>query len=235
MILVKQPRVSLFGGVAYAMIEKHGDRVDWETGLYARIMWITPKNQRPKFPTPPQRPESEQKIALGELHTLFATLKNTKGPMRVSKAAEERYAKFALELPENQPTTAHSAQRERLLNSVWKLAILYQIDRDPLEAIGGPAMESACAFAMHAWEGFSTAYAVCSDSELDRTMNKLWERLTDAGEAGMTRRDLQRATHTALSQFKPAIDFLCALGYVQVFAVGRKAGYKVVIPFEKRA
>lgn len=235
MILVSKPRVSLFGGVAYAMIEKHGDRVDWETGLYARIMWITPKNQRPKFATPPPRPEAEQKVVLSELQALIATLKNTKGPMRVSKEAEDRYASFATELPENQPTTAHSAQRERLLNAVWKLAILYQIDEDPVAPLGRKAMEAACTFAMHAWEGFCTAYAVCSDSEMDRTMNKLWSRLTEAGEAGVSRRDLQRATHTALSQFIPAVEILCKLGYVTAFAIGRRPGYKVVVPFEKRA
>jgi hypothetical protein len=234
MIEIKKPRVGLFGGVAYAMIEKHGDAADWDTGLYARILWITPRNRRPRFSTAPPTPKIEKQIATDELSRLYDTLQNTKGPIGVDPGADAVYSSFAASIPEDQPTTAHSAQRERLLNSVWKLAIVYQIDIDPMADIGALAMERACTFASHAWDGFKIAFSVCSDSDLDRLMTRLWKRVTEAGE--IQKRDLQRRTHASLSQFGPAMEMLCKLGYVKVHAAaGGKNGYKVVHPYEPPA
>lgn len=216
-ILIKDPMVTLFGGVAYGMLEKYADPNDWTTGFFTRILWITPVNRRPLFVTPPQTPTLEIKVAIDKLADLSRDLRTTRknGAMQLTSNAEVLHAEFSkeLELDEAREDPAVVAQRERLLNAVWKLAILYQIDIDPNKPISDQAVDSACMFARLAWQGFRTVHSRASGTYNNRIYRRTWEFLHKKGKP-VPKRDIYRTLAVPVEEIMPVLTGLVQAGMI---------------------
>jgi hypothetical protein len=205
---IRNPMVTLLGGVAYGMLEKYADPNDWNTGFFTRILWITPINRRPVFVTPPITPTLEYKTVVNQLidlsNILRASIKT--GAMQLTPNAEQIYNEFSTEinLDESREDPAVIAQRERLLNAVWKLSILYQIDIDPSLPISDQAVDRACMFARLAWQGFRTVHSRASGTYNNRVYRRTWEFLYRNGNE-VAKRDIYRKLAVPVEEIMPVL------------------------------
>lgn len=232
---IRNPRVALFGAVAFGMMERYADPTDWVTGFFARILWISPTERRPRFTTiPPANPRGLAEVR-GALKELRFALKAARAPMALRDDAIKLYEEFSASIPEDLPDPAQAAQRERLLFSILKLAMLYQIDANHNAAIDVDAMTRACRFGQRAWDSFQIAYADSSGTPLARLAKRIWKRLSEAG-VGKTvpQRELYRQVHATVDEFMPALEMLIKM---QVVKMGeREAGsrtWKALEPYPK--
>lgn len=229
---IVKPRVSLLGGVAFGMLTKYGDPTDWVTGFYARILWITPSQRRPRFSLAPEPDRTAERIARESLSSLRLQLKATPRALDIDPRALSIYEEFAAAVPEDQADPAIAATRERLMNAVWKLALIYQIDLDHNAPISRQATDSAVQFARRTWDAFQVAYAASSGSALGRNANRIWAAAGAAGEFA-PRRELYRKLHIPVDEFMPAVQILIALGVVRQRTRNRLVGLEVLEPFKE--
>lgn len=218
-LVVKHPRVSLFGGCAHGMLEKYVEPVDWEGGFFARMLFVQGKTKLQDFATKPPIDERARDIVRAALRDLSNELKAQPGMHPLDPSAALAYDTYVRSIPDRTGDPATVAQRERLLNSIPKLALLYQIDERPSMPIGLNAMNSAIAFSMHCWESFKYAYSLSSGTAMNKLVRKLWKEISDGEEQGpgtrkIRRRDLMRKFHMRLSEVGPMIDLLKKIGVV---------------------
>lgn len=219
-IEIRDPTITLLGGVAYGMLEKYADPNDWNTGFFTRILWITPVNRRPVFVTPPPTPTLEFKIVIDQLNDLNQILRVTgkNGGMLLTPNAEAIHEEFVSELQsdESREDPAIVAQRERLFNAVWKLSILYQIDIDPSAPISDQAVDHACMFARLAWQGFRTVHSRASGTYNNRIYRRTWEFLYKMAEQGkeVEKRDIYRSLSVPVEEIMPVLIGLTQAGMI---------------------
>lgn len=217
-IKIERPRVSMLGGCAFAMLEQFGEPMDWINGFFARCLFVTAQTRRPVYSSQPVRSQADFDAMLMALRDLRDELENTaqagSDKMHLLPGAETTFDQLSAMIPVNESDLAATAQRERLMNTTLKLAMLYQIDIDPKQQIGALAMDAACQYALKAWEAFKLVYARSSGSPFGRLLTKIWVALTAAGMAGIERRDLYRSVHCPLEQFLPAAELLTANGII---------------------
>lgn len=230
-----RPLVTLFGGVAYGMLEKYMDPKAWDAGFYPRMLWITPITRRPPFIMVPETPYTEQKIVWHNLEQLIQDLKNTadNGKMCLEKGADQDYEAFAESLvsDEKQEDATVNAQRERLKNIIWKLSMLYQIDIDPCADISRIAMDRAYAFAKTSWVSFKTVFDKTYGALIDRFNLKVWRYVHEnskridfgkskdgadlGGDSGVWRTDINHWQHRKLRDLESALTTLVQRGVVE--------------------
>jgi hypothetical protein len=232
MVTVKNPRVSFFGSVAFGMLAKYGDPADWDTGFYARFLWVIASQRRPRSEiVPPANPDGFAR-ASAALRDLRDRLKASKRPLEISKEATDLVKAFGESIPEEELNPALSACRERLLNIVLKLALIYQIDLDHNAKIGKEAMEKAIAFAQRSWSAAQIAYTESTDSQLGKNTNRIWKALWDSPEQRLARRDIYRKLHLSAPDFNAAIDVLLKLGVVMRCGVSVEGTTKPIVGFK---
>lgn len=230
-ITIKSPRVSLFGGVAFGMLSKYGDPADWDTGFYARFVWVMPSARRPRAEIiPPANPEGFQR-AVDALKDLRLRLKIQCHPLKISDQAGELVKAFGDGIPEKDLPLGLLASRERLMNTILKLGLIYQIDLDHNDRIGRPAMEKAVAFAQRSWNATLIAYGESTHSQLNKNSNRIWEVLCGAPDQRLPRREIYRKLHLGASDFNAAVDVLLKLGVVTRCTVAVEGTTKPAIGF----
>lgn len=227
-----KPRVSMLGGVAFGMLAKYGDPTDWVTGFYARILWVMPSQRRARLSIIPEPDRIAERIARESLADLRLQLKAAPRSLDIDPAALRVYDEFAASIPEDHANPAAAATRERLMNAVWKLALIYQIDLDHNAPISRQATDSAVQFAQRAWDSFKIAHAASSGSQLGRNANRIWAACGDAGNF-VTQRELYRRLHIAVDEFMPAVQVLITLGVVRQRLEGGQKGFKVLEPYKE--
>lgn len=218
-IVVKNPRVCVIGGCAHGMLEKYVETVDWEGGFFARMMFVLGKTKLADFSAKPPENPSARDAVRAALRDLSNELKAFPGVHPMDMAAMHAYDTYVRSIPDRTGDPATVAQRERLLNTISKLALLYQIDDNPSSPIGLQAMTNAIAFSMHCWESFKYAYGLSSGTYLNKLARKLWREISDGEEAGpgsrkIRRRDLMRKFHMNLTDVVPLIKTLKDAGLV---------------------
>lgn len=223
-IVVEDPLVTMLGGVAYGMLERYADETDWITGFFTRIVWVTPVNRRVPYVTPPPTPTTQRKIVVDAAQSIYNELVTSahSGVMQLTPNANQIFQTFAenLKIDEKCEDPAVVAQRERLLNVIWKLSILYQIDIDSSYDISDVAVQRACTFAQQAWTSFKLVYARCSGTRQGRLIRRVWEYVSAHGEpskrkldgsyesGGVTRRQLYRGLGMSVGDVIPILDML---------------------------
>ena len=225
---IVKPRVSMLGGVAFGMLTKYGDPTDWVTGFYARILWIMPSQRRPRFSLAPEPDRAAGRIAHENLADLRLQLKAGPKPLGIDPKALSVYEEFAESVPADHADPAIAATRERLMNAVWKLALIYQIDLDHDAPISRQATDSAVQFAKRSWDAFKIAYAASSGSALGRNANRIWVAVSAAPDGFTPRRELYRRLHIPVDEFMPAMDVLLKLGVVRQRTKDRQVGLEVL-------
>jgi len=227
---IVKPRVSMLGGVAFGMLAKYGDPTDWVTGFYARILWIMPSQRRPRFAIIPEPDRAAERAAQESLADLRLQLKSAPRPIGVDPAALRACEEFTTSIPEDHLDPAAAATRERLINAVWKLALLYQVDLDHNAPISRQAMDNAIQFAKRAWSSFTVAYGASSGSPLGRNANRIWAAAGNTGNF-TPQRELYRALHIAVDEFSAAAQVLITLGVVRQRVKDRQKGIEVLEPY----
>jgi hypothetical protein len=136
-----------------------------------------------------------RELATAKLVDLLQEISTTAKAMTISPEAlrilETFEEKFSV-IREDENDLALVAQRDRLVNSAWKISLLYQMDLDPHAPIGKLAMEKACELVPLFWSSFRTVFGLCGGEVFTRLYLKVWQRITAAGEAGIRKRDLGR-------------------------------------------
>lgn len=229
---IRKPRVSMLGGVAFGMLAKYGDPTDWVTGFYARILWVMPSQRRPRLSIIPEPDRVAERLARESLADLRLQLKAAPRSLDIDPAALRTYDDFAASIPEDHTDPAPAATRERLMNAVWKLALIYQIDLDHNAPISRQAADSAIQFARRSWDSFKIAYAASSGSQLGRNANRIWAASGNAGSF-VPRRELYRKLHIAVDEFMPAAQVLITLGVVRQRIKNHQVGLEVLEPYKE--
>jgi hypothetical protein len=224
---VAKPRLTIFGGVAYGMLEKFMDPTDWVTGFYARFLFVEPKTFPPPYPSSPAFPKTEFDQAKTELLALKMALAARTGPQQVDPQAEAVHAQYASTFPDDYGDPVIDAQRERYLNTLWKLALLYQLDEKESDPIGLVAMNKAIAFGQKTWESFLNIYTNTSGSHLGRLVKKIWQRIDAAGQEGVSKRQIMREFHMNNDSTLAVFDILAKNGVIRVLE-GIKGAKKCV-------
>jgi hypothetical protein len=173
-ITILRPRVNLFGGVAYSLLGQYCSRRDWDTGFFMRFLFVTPIVMREKTVFQPKRPQAQWQYAVQQLGMLYDAMKANQYGLSLSPAAMQYFGAFlqALQIPTDNGVAAIYV--ERLRSNILKLALLYQIDRDPHTDISLDAMEDACNFVMYClWPSQQKVYEVTTQREFETALNKV--------------------------------------------------------------
>ncbi len=215
-IYIAKPRLSILAAVAYGMLEKYGDARDWNTGFFNRFLFVAPNPEIPRtrYDAEPVFPAAEADYARAALADLQRSLEETKGPMGISKAGEEIYRGFSKTIPADSEDPVLSAQRERLLNAVWKLSMLYQVDLDPHMPISELAVTRACDFAQMSWAAFKLVYSKTAADDFSRLLRRVIEFVA-AHPEGTTRRVILHQFHLNAARLLPVLEFGLKMGAIR--------------------
>lgn len=218
-LYIEKPRLSMLAAVAYGMLEKFADPKDWITGFFARIVWVMPEADpnRVRYFNQPTKPTAERDLAKAALIDLREELRGSVGAMTVSAQADAAFDAFAKPFASqetNDPVL--EAQRERLLNTIWKIATLFQIDENPQHPIGPQAMGYAIWFAQQAWDSFQKIYARTASSPFAKLQRRIHQHVFDAGTVGISRREVYRSLHLQAEHFDRALDSMIKNGTIAV-------------------
>lgn len=214
-IFVDKPRLTIFAACAFAMFERYADPKDWNTGFYARFLFVPGITRRPKNDIQPAAAPFEAELTRANLSDLRDAL-GLNQAVAVLPQAEDVFREYAREFGEESSDAAEQASRERLLNTTWKLGLLYQLDIDPAHPIGPEAMVQACAFSRMAWQGFQLAYRQTAGDEFSRTMRKVWDDVDTAGPEGIKRTALLRKHHLSARILDQIVKLL--ISYAAIWA-----------------
>ena len=229
-IRVKDPCLGLIGGVAFGMLEKYANRSDWDTGFFARMIFVTPDTPRASLEVEPVQSTTKWDIVVSNGTALRAELEARERAYDITKEAIAIYGAWVHQQPDEKsmPDPSLVAQRERLNNAAWKIAMLYQTDIDPQAEIGVIAVERAIQFVNRAWSGFQFVYGQSAGTPTGRLVKRVWRRLTEIKE--MSRRDMLRVTHSALDELYPVVQLLQTTGVIGLKNVGGVPTYYIIDP-----
>lgn len=235
---IRDPRLTLFGGCAFNMMRQYAAEDDWSNGFYARTVFVLPHVKPPPFPSQPVRLQCDYdhiRMLLTDLvQDLTRPFSNPNG-MQITAGADQMYEQWIKTFP--QPSISdhiRAPQFARLLTIVLKIALLYQIDIDPFSDVGTQAMDAAIAFGTKSWADFETTFGIVSGTNRSKEINRLWQEITEAGEKGISRRDLLRNTHWPLDVVQPHIDFLLNGNVIRKVASGSSIKLFAVEPYEEK-
>ena len=192
-LTILQPRVSLFGGVAYPLLTKYCSENDWFIGFFMRFLFITPVGSlRPQLMLQPKHPRPDWDNAVFRLGQIYDTMKASSYGLPLSQAATSVYAQFLQNLPRLKAGTDKELAPlyiGRLSTNVLKLALIYQVDIDPCAEISAQAMANACELTTHClWASFLKVHEMTTKFEFKTVMNKV-DKLA-ARSDGVTQREI---------------------------------------------
>lgn len=226
-IYIEKPRVSILAAVAYGMMEKYADPKDWATGFYARFMFVSSLHaqKRPRFEVTPPFPRYEWDICRMRLRDLAMELQASEanGAMEIEPEGLEIYKQFVAEFPEvANDDLCEVAQRERLMNAVWKVAMLYQIDINPHAPICAQAVHYACMFGQQAWHSFKDVYRATAGSDLSRLSMRVWRYVHERTSfkdghvsSGVRRNTILKNFSLSAEKLNPVFDILFKNGALE--------------------
>jgi hypothetical protein len=230
-IIVKHPRVSLIGGCAHGMLEQYVDKVDWEGGFFARMLFIVGKTKTHEYTTLPSKNDVARDAVRAALRDLCNDLTTYTGAHPIDPVAQQTYDYYVRSIPDRSGDPATVAQRERLLNTIPKLALLYQLDLNPSMPIGIDAMNAAIGFSQHAWASFTYAYGLSAGSGQTKLMKKVWRKLWTAPDHTLRRRELLRGFTMTIGELFPVLDNMKKLGIISELSVDGSMVYKTTMPY----
>ena len=234
-MLVKHPRFNMLAGCAYGMMEKYASPVDWEGGFFARIAFVKGETRPPPYLALPAIQTQARDAMRITLMDLRDKLEKQPGAMVTDPAAMALYTNYVKSVTDTDDEPAIVAQRERLLNSVMKWALLYQIDEDEVKPIGVAAMDKAIGFASRAYVTFKDTLTRCVGSSSSKLHRKVWKFISDTGDDGATRRAVLRRFNLNSDELARTIESLIQIGAIAKEATsngGTSFVYVASVPFE---
>lgn len=218
-VAVKQPRINLFAGCSYEFLGQGCNKADWLSGFMVRFLYVHPQGARPSFPEFPEDPRDKFDVAASALANIYAELKHTSGTaLPVTPAATRMLVDLDAECLENATGSAFTehelvvapAYARRFALNVRKLALLYQIDRDPHAPIDVGAVDDAIKYSMWAlWGGFKKGYEVTTSKDYEAGVR--WA--VKAGKHGVTNREVYKQFFGNEKLPQQVIHFIRKSGY----------------------
>lgn len=196
-ITVSKPRVNMFAAAAYQMLASNLKSEDWASGYMMRFIYVQPTKLRPKFLLQPAWPKQEWDCASVAATTLREDLAKGYGALGFESAAEAYFTHWLGQI--DQFVSGLTADAEikgvylgRFRVNVQKIALLYQLDIDPMSPdIGMAATDKAIKFAVRAlWPSFEEVYARTTRDDVKALTAAIQERVRALGE--VSRRDLTK-------------------------------------------
>jgi hypothetical protein len=191
-ITILRPRVNLMGGVAYNLLTEYCSKHDWFTGFFMRFIFVAPVEMRQKTTIQPKFPTALWNYAITQLANLHDFIKSNPYGLPLSPQAVKHYSDFLNSIPVvDDDAGVAPIYVQRLGPNILKLALLYQIDRDPTAPIGIDAMNDACNFVAYClWPSFQTVYKVTTKNEFSTALAQVveWARRPQ----GATRAEIYR-------------------------------------------
>lgn len=230
-LVVKKPRLSLIGGCAHGMLEQYVEKVDWEGGFFARMVFVLGRTKTHDYTSLPTKNDALRDVVRAALRDLSNELKAMPGAHPIDQAAQQMYDHYVRSIPDRSGDPATVAQRERLLNTIPKLALLYQLDQHAASPINVHSMQAAIAFSQHAWESFRYAYGLSAGSYKTKLSKRVWRKISSSPNRMLRRRELLRAFTLNLGELTPIIDELKKLGAISEFSKDGSQTFFAVTPF----
>ena len=195
---VKRPRVSMFGGASYGFLGQTCSKDDWLSGFMVRFLFVAPAGMRPTFANYPEDPATEFALAVQTLSSIYAEMKHTTGTaLPFSKPAATAIADFVNgrmekvmeEAVTEQEKTIGPTYVQRYSLNIRKLALLYQIDRDPHAEVGVGAVLDAIGYSNSAlWDSYGRTYEATTASDYETALRWVLQRANRPG--GVSRREV---------------------------------------------
>lgn len=192
-IHIERPRVSLFAACAYPLLERYLRADDWHSGFLMRFIFVAPRHMRPAYDPQPKFPDFAWQSAMERLAWIRAVCEANRGPMVLSPEAQALYEAATATIRQTIVDADHHLVIGTYLGrfgvNVLKLAMLYQLDTEPLAPVGVAAMEDAVNWAMtYVWPGFLKTYEVTTTRDFDAVMKRVVGYLKAPG--GILKTDL---------------------------------------------
>lgn len=200
-----RPRVSLFAGSAYMMLEKYLSSRDWYSGFLPRFLFVEPRRLRPKWTIQPAWPKASWDAAvLVSLKLLRDDLvlgrQTGSDGLSLDQQARALYDGFMYQLD----AYVQGLGADTLLNvyigrfsvQALKIALLYQIDIDPNVDIGAQAMTAAIDFCSQVcWPSFLNTFERTTARDFDTVLRGVQQAaqtppLGTGHPGGVSRREL---------------------------------------------
>lgn len=193
---VDRPRVNLFAACAYPFLKRYVKPRDWMGGFYMRFLFVTPTTLRQPYPIAPPFPHPEYQQALVALKCLRDDIQVTKGThlkLRLDPQAEQLYASAIAQFGQyaKQLGPVAATYQGRFSTTLLKLALLYQLDIDPMSWVTALAVQQAVQFAFQiCWPSFQEAYKQTALGEFETLFHAVYQTLHESGP--LLRSDLAR-------------------------------------------
>jgi len=196
-IRIDNPQVSLFGAVAYSMMEASLKENDWRTGFLMRFVFAAPLHMRPPMTLQPQYPQGLWDQVRDSACRLLDDVRQVNGgrviSMTFTPQAAALYQAYSHHLEQEILNLGSGQEHEigtiyiaRFKVSLQKIAALYQIDDDPLLPIGQRAMEQAVGFARAVlWPSFFRAVECTTLDSMEGLVRAIRRRILEAGPSGI--------------------------------------------------
>ncbi len=192
-IKIANPRLSFFAASAYDMLSTYLAPSDWFIGYLMRFIYISPQWAREeKWIMPSPRPGAFEAAVRG-LQTLQDAMYGNPLGISITKPAIELYV--ASKQAHNRRQPKNSAIMTPYLARFWvnveKLALLFQLDEDPMADIGEAAMHQAIDFALKVcWPAFMTTVERTAAGDFRSLATIVTTILVEAGAEGVMRSTL---------------------------------------------
>lgn len=158
-IIIEKPRINLFAAAAYQMLQTYLRTRDWLSGYMMRFVYVAPVSIRPRFTLPPTWPTNEFEAAVVSAKVLRDDLMRKHTKMGLDPVARRMFEQWSMSvetytqsLPDNIILHTYTG---RFLVNAQKLALLYQLDLDPMAPVSAQAAQQAIDFVTHVcWPSF---------------------------------------------------------------------------------
>ena len=227
---VVDPRLSILAGCAYRMFELNTSAEDWGSGFFARLSLITGSPRDVAYDTKPTMDTTLRGTAATQLAYLYDRIQGNPRSIGIEPAAQALYSSAIRSQWSNLGADLDlRGHRERLVTSVLRFGLLYQLDHDPDQDIGVPAMEQAIAWGDKLWKSAGIVWALCSRDFNRRVMRKVVDSINGAGGT-LSHAEALRNSHLLAKDFGAIINTLLMAGAISQTKGERGAIYKLIQP-----
>lgn len=229
---VENPTVSILGASTLSWLRDSTSQADVGGGILSRFIWAVAAHEGRLLPLPEEPCPKVCVKLISELRDLYDNL--TGAPRRLSMTATEAvHNQFYM-------TNMKRAQAEceegmggfiaRLTSAhAPKIAMLMTLAENPGATEVSPTVyeQNVIPLITLLERGMRTVVDNMTSTAAGRLQEEVERRITQAGEAGLSQRDLIRGTHAQLKELEPILATLLVCDIVKQVKDGRKIRYYI--------
>jgi hypothetical protein len=216
---IDKPRLNLFAASAFHMLTSYLHTRDWLSGYMMRFLYVVPTSSRTPFTLAPAWPKVEFDAAVVSMKVLRDDLKRQYLTMDFDGNARSAFSQWAVSVTKYAQTAQNEAffiYCSRFIVNVQKVALLYQLDIDPMQPISLAAVQQAIQFASNVcWPSFVTTLQKTTRDDVSFVQLSVLHMLRSGPLSRVQLEPIHRGP-----AFRKAMDYLVWSGAV----VERKSG-----------